>query len=88
MRESSASSAVPALIALIFAFVLALASARAADVNDPVTITGDGVRAKCTLKEALSCQNVLVVREGGKEAKDDLAKHKVANDSHHDSRMR
>ena len=82
MRESSS---VPALVALTLAFLLALASARCADVNNAVTITGDGIRAKCTLKEAPSCQNVLVVRQGGKEGKYYLAKNKVANDFHHDS---
>ena len=81
MRESSS---VPALVALADAFLLALASAHGADVNNGVTITGDGICAKCTLKEAPSCQNVRVVREGGKEVKYYLAKNKVANDFHHD----
>ena len=40
MRESSSVSA---LAALTLALLLALASARAADVNDAVTITGDGI---------------------------------------------
>jgi hypothetical protein len=62
-----------------------LASARGADVNNPVTITSDGICAKCTLKEAPSRQNVLVVREGGEEVKYYLAKNKIANDFHHDS---
>jgi len=78
------SSLVPALVARTLALVLALAPARGDDVK-PVTMTGDGVCAKCTLKEAKSCQNVLVVREGGKEVKYYLAKNKVANDFHHDS---
>jgi hypothetical protein len=38
MRESSL---VPALVALTLALLLALASARAADVNNAVSITGD-----------------------------------------------
>ena len=64
MRESSS---VPALVALTLALLLALASARGADVNNAVTITGEGIRAECTLKEAPSRQNVLVVRERGNE---------------------
>ena len=40
MRESFS---VPALVALTLPFLLALASARGADVNNPVTITGDGI---------------------------------------------
>jgi hypothetical protein len=57
MRESSS---VPALLR-------ALASGRGADVNNAVTITGEGIRAKCTLKEVPSCRNVLVVREPANE---------------------
>jgi hypothetical protein len=82
MRESSLK---PALFALALSFLLALA-ARGDDVK-PVTITGDGVCAKCTLKEAKSCQNVLVVREGTKEVKYYLAKNKLANDFHHASEI-
>jgi hypothetical protein len=33
------------------------------------TITGDAVCAKCALKEAPSCQNVVLVKEGDKEVK-------------------
>jgi hypothetical protein len=40
MRESSS---VPALIALTLALLVALASARGADVNHAVTITGEDI---------------------------------------------
>lgn len=33
------------------------------------TITGDAVCAKCALKEASTCQNVVLVKEGDKEVK-------------------
>jgi len=56
MRQSSL---IPALAALI----LALASARGDDVNSAVAINGEGIRAECTLNEAPTCQNVLVVNE-------------------------
>jgi hypothetical protein len=57
MRESFS---VLLLVALALSFLLALASARSAELK-PVTITG--VCAESTPKEAQSCQDVLVARE-------------------------
>ncbi|MEO8428526.1 MAG: DUF6370 family protein [Verrucomicrobiota bacterium] len=52
---------------IIAAFVVAslaiVLNSRAADEK---TITGDGMCAKCELKEAKSCQNAVKVKEGGK----------------------
>ena len=45
MRESSL---VPAVVALTLAVLLALASAHGADVNNAVTITGNGFYVECT----------------------------------------
>jgi len=53
------------LVALAVSFLLALASARSADLK-PVTITG--VCAKSTLKEARSRRDVLVAREGARSS--------------------
>ena len=49
------------------------------------TITGEGKCAKCSLKEADKCQNVIEVEEGGKTVKYYVAKNKVANDYHKSS---
>ena len=53
---------------IIAAFVvasLAIAlNSRAAD--EKKTITGEGMCAKCELKETKSCQNAVKVKEGGK----------------------
>lgn len=47
------------------------------------TITGDATCAKCALKEAKSCQNVVVVKEGDKEVKYYMnMKNKVASENH------
>ncbi len=56
-----------------------------ADDGTPVTITGDGVCANCTLKEAKVCQNVVLVQEAGKVVKYYLAKNRVAAEYHEDS---
>ncbi len=34
-----------------------------------ITITGEGICAKCGLKEAKACQNVVIVTKDGKETK-------------------
>lgn len=55
--------------------------ARAADDKE-VTITGDGVCAKCALKEKKTCQNVVTVKEDGKEVKYYLAANPVSKKYH------
>lgn len=55
--------------------------ARAEDGKE-VTLKGDGVCAKCALKEAPKCQNVLVVKDGDKETKYYLAKNTVSDEAH------
>ena len=47
-----------------------------------VTLSGDMVCAKCELKEAPKCQNVLKVTDGGKETKYYLAQNEVAKSNH------
>ncbi len=64
--------------ALLTAFSLV---ARAEDKKE-VTITGDGVCAKCALKEEKSCQNVVIVKESGKEVKYYLAANPVSKKYH------
>jgi hypothetical protein len=59
------TASVSFLVALALAFLLDLASACNADLN-PVMITG--VCAKSTLKDAQSCQEVLVAHEGARSS--------------------
>ena len=49
---------------------------------DEKTITGDGVCAKCALKEKPSCQNVVKVKEDGKEVKYYLVQNAVSKKAH------
>src|SRR5271157_3396445 len=62
MRESFS---VLLLVALALSFLLVSASARSADLK-PATITG--VYAESTLKEAQSCQDLRVAREGARRS--------------------
>jgi len=47
-----------------------------------VTLKGEMMCGKCSLKETEDCQNVLKVAQAGKEAKYYLADNKVAQDNH------
>jgi hypothetical protein len=47
-----------------------------------VTLTGEMVCGKCSLKEGDKCQNVLKVTEGDKETKYYLVDNKTAKDNH------
>ncbi len=49
---------------------------------DAVTVTGDGVCAKCALKEKPTCQNVVIAKEDGKEVKYYLVQNAVAKKAH------
>ena len=67
------------LLAVAVAFTGVTLIAYAAD---PVTITGDGVCAKCALKEKPSCQNVVITKEDGKEVKYYLVQNAVSKKAH------
>ena len=49
-----------------------------------VTLTGTFGCAKCSFKEAKQCQNVLKVKEAGKDVTYELAKNPVAEAKHED----
>jgi len=55
---------------------------KADDKGAKVTITGDGLCAKCALKEQPKCQNVVIVTKDGKETKYYLERNDVANKAH------
>ena len=44
-------------------------SAVVAKEGKEITVTGEGICAKCGLKEAKTCQNVVIVKADGKETK-------------------
>jgi hypothetical protein len=62
-------------VAVAFSGLIAFAA-------DEKTITGDGVCAKCALKEKPSCQNVIITKEDGKEVKYYLVQNAVAKKAH------
>ena len=60
----------------------AFAAEASKDKGKEVTITGEGKCAKCSLKEADSCQNVIQTKEGGKTTTYYLAKNDVSTKFH------
>jgi hypothetical protein len=56
---------------------------RADDKGEKVTLKGEGLCAKCALKEKTTCQNVVIVKkEGEKDKKYYIVHDKVAKDAH------
>lgn len=66
----------------LFAVFGLLVSVASAFEGKEVTVTGDGVCAKCALKETATCQNAIKVEESGKTVTYYLAANKVAKDYH------
>src|SRR5262245_19455242 len=66
-------------IAVLFSGLSFVLTAQAADEK---TLEGDGLCAKCGLKEAKACQNTVTVDEGGTKVTYYIAKNKVSNDAH------
>ena len=57
---------------------------QADEAGKKVTIEGDGVCAKCALKEAPACQNVVIVTKDGKKPKYYLEKNEFFKEAHQD----
>jgi hypothetical protein len=55
---------------------------KADDKGAKVTIKGDGLCAKCALKEQPKCQNVVIVTKDGEKTKYYLERNDVANKAH------
>jgi hypothetical protein len=72
----------PLMAVAVFTAGISLSSIAKAFDDKPVMIEGDGICAKCALKETPSCQNVVIVKEGGKETKYYLAPNPVAKKYH------
>jgi Family of unknown function (DUF6370) len=72
------------LLAIAVAGVLfsGLALVQAQDKDKKVTIEGDGMCAKCALKETKTCQNAVIVTKDGKKETYYLAHEGVSKKSH------
>lgn len=57
---------------------------RADDKGSKITIKGEALCAKCALKEATSCQNVVTVEKDGKKTTYYLAKNDHSKAAHRD----
>lgn len=68
-------------LAALAALILGAGSLRA----ETITITGEGKCAKCSLKEASSCQNVVEVKDGDKKVKKYYLTGKVSKAYHHEN---
>lgn len=55
---------------------------RADDSDKKITIKGDGMCAKCALKETKTCQNVVIVTKDGEKKTYYMAANKTAKDAH------
>lgn len=62
--------------------LFSLATTTFAKDKEEVTISGEGKCAKCSLKTADKCQNVIQTTENGKKTTYYLAKNKISNDFH------
>jgi hypothetical protein len=66
----------------LFSVAIVFAAFTAVYAADEVTVTGDGVCAKCALKEKPACQNVVIAKEGGKDVKYFIVQNAVAKKAH------
>ena len=72
------------ILPLIAGLALAGLTTTAFAEDKEITITGDMVCGKCTLKETKSCQNVIQVKKDGKTINYYLAKNDVSDAQHED----
>lgn len=70
------------LLSVFAAVVVSAAFAFAAEKEKEITITGMGQCAKCSLNQTESCQNAVVVKEGGKDVTYLLAENDVSKKIH------
>ena len=82
MKKNIALFAGIAALALLAFTTPASAAEEGKGKKEKVTITGEGKCAKCSLKEADKCQNVISVEEGGKKVNYYLTQNKVSKEFH------
>jgi Family of unknown function (DUF6370) len=68
-----------AVVGILFSSVGLL---RADDKDEKITLKGDGMCAKCALKEKSECQNVVIVEKDGKKKTYYIVHDKVAKAAH------
>ena len=69
------------ILAVVMTFMLA-SSVFAGEKGKEVTITGEGMCAKCALHETKKCQNVIQVEKDGKTVTYYLTRNAVSKDFH------
>jgi hypothetical protein len=70
------------MVAAVGVLFSGLAFVKADDSDKKVTIEGDGMCAKCALKETKSCQNAVIVTKDGKKKTYYLVHEGVSKKSH------
>ena len=71
-----------AMLIMMAFCALGISGAQAKAPDKEVTLSGEMVCGRCTLKETKECQNVLKVTEGTKETKYYLKENDVAKSAH------
>ena len=71
-----------ALVLSVAGLFLALTTERGLAQEKARTIRGEGVCAKCSLKETSACQNAIKVKEGSKTVTYYLVHNQVSKDFH------
>jgi hypothetical protein len=71
-----------AVMSCLSALLVATATVLAVPAVEPVTITGEGKCAKCALKAAEQCQNVIEARKDGKPVTYFLVENEVSKGFH------
>jgi RecG-like helicase len=71
-----------ALVAGMAVLLAALVSVRTFAADENVTITGEGKCAKCALKEAKECQNVIQTQKDGRTVNYYLVANDVSKEFH------
>jgi hypothetical protein len=69
-------------LSLLTALAAMLIAIPAMAADKEVTVTGEGKCAKCSLKEAEKCQNVIQAKEDGKDVTYYLAQNQTSKDFH------
>jgi hypothetical protein len=70
------------MLAAVGVLFSGLSLVQADDSGKKITITGEGMCAKCALKETKTCQNVVIVTKDGKKETYYLVANAVAKKAH------
>jgi hypothetical protein len=70
------------MLAVVGVLFTGVSAFSASNDDKKVTVTGDGMCAKCALKETQSCQNVIIEEKDGKKTTYYLKHEGVSKDNH------